>query len=126
MIEQRVTAVLLAAADVTALVGNRIFPVVVRQNTRLPAITYARQSSERDYVLTGSLHYARALIGLTAWANEYAEARALADAIRQALDAYDEPDGIDLATVNDGQDIYEPEADVFGCSLLVTVQFEED
>jgi hypothetical protein len=126
LIEQHLAPLLLADSAIAALVGDRIFPVVVRQDTALPALTYARLGSERTYVLAGAAHWTTVQIGVTAWAPEYAQARALADAVRQALDGYTGTTGIEVASVQDGADEYESTLDVFGCTLNVTVQFSEE
>lgn len=126
VIEADLVAVLADDAAVAGLVGDRIFPVVVRQETALPALTYARLGGERTYVLAGAAHWTTVQIGLTAWATEYAQARTLADAVRQALDGYTGPTGIEIASVQDGADEYEATLDVFGCTLTVTVQFSEE
>lgn len=125
MIEADLVAVLSEDATVAGLVGARIFPVVVRQETALPALTYARLSSERTYVMAGAGHWTTVQIGITAWAAEYAQARALADAVRRSLDGYTAGAGIEVASVVDGADEYEGTLDVFGCALQVTVQFTE-
>lgn len=127
MIEAKVVEVLLADASVVALVGNRVSPVVLRQEFGMPCIIYQRLAGDREYVLSGPAGWARADIGLTAWANEYAQARATADAVRKALDGYgdDEAGGIEVASVADSADLYEETLDVFGCGVTVSVQWQE-
>lgn len=127
MIETQLVEVLLADAGVAALVGNRISPVVLRQEMGMPCLIYQRLAGTREYVFTGPASSASAEIGLTAWANEYAQARATADAVRKALDGYsdDDPDGIQVASVVDSADLYEEALDCFGCGVTVSVQWQE-
>ena len=123
MIESSVVAVLLADSDVTDIVGNRITPVAVRQAADVPAITFARQSGSREYTFGGGVQ-ADVLISLTCWAAEWLVARNGAEAMRTALDTY-QGGAIDVASVTDGSDYYDPEADLFGCTVLVAVNYSE-
>lgn len=131
MIETRIVALLNANATLAAGLQGRIFPVAIRQESGLPALTYARTASQRAYTFAGGSHTTTQL-ALTVWASEYAQARTLADAVRQTLDAYTEPDdlptpsGLLLAAIDDGADEYEPTLDVFGCTLQLTVQHIEE
>jgi hypothetical protein len=127
VIEKKMVAALLANSDVTDLVGDRIFPVVVRSDTDLPAVTYQRTFGERTYSMAGSAGWARVNIAVAGWAREYAQARSIADVVRQTLDAYagSDADDIQIGRVTDGPDAYDPDLDVFGCSLDVEVQYQE-
>lgn len=127
MIESELVTILLADPGVSALVGTSVFPVVIRESATLPAITYQRLSGERTYTLGGASGWATVHVGITGWANGYAAARALADAVRVALDAYTGTGGgdIQVATVADGADTYLADVDLFGCTLDVTVQYQE-
>ena len=129
MIEARVVEVLLADAALAGLVGDRVFPVVVRQEMALPCVIYQRLAAEREYSLAGAAGWARVEIGLTVWGREYAEARAGADAVRRALDGYGDEDGrvggIEVSSVQDAADAFAEELDAFGCGLTATVQWAE-
>lgn len=126
-IEARLAEVLLANTAVSTLAGDRVFPVAVRSEQDFPALTYRRLAGERNYSLAGRGGWASVLVAIAGWAREYSQARALAEAVRQALDAYgdEEPDGIQVAAVADGEDTYEPDLAVFGCSLNVTLKYLE-
>jgi len=123
MIESSVVAVLLADADVIAIVGDRITPVAVRQAADVPAVTFARQAGSREYTFGGGVQ-AEVVIGLTCWASTWLVARNGAEAMRVALDTYQGGD-IDVASVTDGSDYYDPEADLFGCTVIVAVNYSE-
>ena len=123
MIESSVVAVLLADSDVTDIVGDRITPVAVRQAADVPAITYSRQSGSRDYTFQGGVQ-AEVLIALSCWATTWLVARNGAEAIRVALDTF-QGGAIDVASITDGSDIYDPEADLFGCTVIVLVSYSE-
>jgi len=123
MIESAVVAVLLANAGVAAIVGDRITPVAVRGNATLPGMTFARQSGSREYSFGGGVE-ATVLIGITCWSLTYPQARSGAEAARAALDKYNGGD-IDIVAVTDGSDLYDPEADVFGCTVVAQVHYTE-
>jgi len=127
MIEKKMVAVLLDSTTVTNLVGDRIFPVVVRSDGDLPGITYQRTYGERTYTMAGSGGWARVTISLACWARDYSQARSMADAVRLALDAYSgtDSDDIQIGKVTDGADSYDADLDVFGCSLDLEVQYNE-
>jgi len=123
MIESAVVAVLLADSDVTDIVGDRITPVAVRQAADVPAITFARQAGSREYTFGGGVQ-ADVIIGLTCWATTWLVARNGAEAMRVALDTYQGGD-IAVASVTDGSDYYDPEANLFGCTVVVSVNYSE-
>src|SRR5690606_30914303 len=83
---------LLASPEVSALVGTRIFPVGGRPDkgpqAALPAITYQRVSNRRLTSHEGSLGASQPLVQLSCWAKTWSEARAVAAAVRRALDGW--------------------------------------
>lgn len=123
MIESSVVAVLLTDGDVTDIVGDRITPVAVRQAADVPAITFARLGGSREYTFGGGVQ-ADVSISLTCWAATWLTARNGAEAMRVALDTYRGGD-IAVASVTDGSDYYDPEADLFGCTVIVAVNYSE-
>jgi hypothetical protein len=128
MIEAKMIDILLADGGITAICGTRIFPVVVRQTTALPSLTYRRlPGGDRTYSLAGRGHFTSVVVALYAWAADYPTARSLADQVRDALDAYTSNDdaGIHVATVNDLGDEWIDDLVAFGCGLEVTLKFLE-
>ncbi len=89
--EQQFAAWLVAQPAVSALLGNRLYPLVLPQNGRLPAATYQRVSGERNYDLDGSTGPKRVTLQLDSWAEDYAGAKALAAAIESVLEGYTGP-----------------------------------
>lgn len=124
MIEADVVELLLADATVVAAVGGRITPVAVRVEAGLPALTFARQAGARTYTFTGAPD-ATITIALTAWASEWPAARNLAEAVREALDMATS-EAIEIASVTDGADVYDPDAGLFGCTIIAEVQYSEE
>lgn len=87
-LEEAIYYILTEDSGVSALIGTRVYPLVIPQNATLPTVVYQEISS----VLT---HQMRPMIGLTraryqfwCWAATYTGADALAEAVRLALDGY--------------------------------------
>lgn len=103
-----------------AIAEGRIHPLVLPQNTDLPAVTFQRISGPRVRSLSGPGGKARPRIQLDAWANTYTEAQALATQLRQALDGYKglmgtvQVDNVSLATDWDRND---PNREIKGVSM---------
>lgn len=80
---------------VRALVADRVYPLVVPQDVAMPAVAYQKVNSERIGVHGtsggpgfGVAGWARTRVQVTCHAEEYADARALADAVRTGLDGF--------------------------------------
>jgi hypothetical protein len=87
-IEQAIYSILSTDATTKALVGTRIYPNVVPQDATLPAIAYQRISGSRVQSHGGPSNLARPRFQFTCLAVNYSGARAVANAVRQALDGY--------------------------------------
>ena len=87
MAVKTVRDILVAASPVTALVGQRISPVIAAQDTALPHVVLTRVSLAPVNHIHGPPTLDQNRVQLDAFANTYAEARAVADACRDALEA---------------------------------------
>lgn len=115
-IETDIVDVLEADAAVIGLLGappnTRIYPEILPQDPAYPAVTYFRVDTHRERGLSGPCGYARPRFQFDVWATGYGSKRAVADAIRRALDGFqsaaigssslidesDEPAGPDIAS----------------------------
>jgi hypothetical protein len=88
VIEVAFRQILTAAADVAAVVGDRIYSVVGDQNERRPRIVLALASSNRAHHMAGSAGYTTGRMVVDLLAPTYPEAKALAKAAKKALDNY--------------------------------------
>lgn len=103
-----------------AIAGGRIHPLELPQGTALPAVTYQRISGPRVRTLSGPGGKARARIQLDGWANTYAEAKALATQLRQALDGYKGLMGtvqVDNVSLDTDWDRNDPEREIKGVGM---------
>lgn len=88
MIEEALVAHLLADADVSALIDDRIFPNVAPQDAALPLLVYQRISSPRVRSQSGPSGLAHPRFQIRAKAATYAGARDLANKVRVSLDGF--------------------------------------
>lgn len=87
-IEAGIYAHLIGNAGVAALVGTRIYPLLVPQDAELPALAYQRISGPRDHAHDGPSGLALARMQLICVAASYDGAKALSEAVRAAMDGH--------------------------------------
>lgn len=74
---------------VKALVATRVFPSWIPQaQTTRPNITIDHYGSEHDYELGKAANWCKASVQIDSWSNTLIQAKAVAEAIRTALQAY--------------------------------------
>lgn len=100
--ETELYAVLSGAAGLTALVGNRIYPDAIPEDAALPAVVYARASTDPVLSVSGQKFAETARLTLTAWAKTRASAAAVGDQIEAALQSLWQP-AINRSSVFDGE-----------------------
>ena len=90
IVEQALVAVLEAYSGLTDLVTTtRIYPMKLPANATLPAVTYQRISGAREDMMGEPTGLARPVFQVTAWADDYLEAKTVATQVRKALDGYE-------------------------------------
>ena len=89
-VETALYTILSGDAGVTALISTRMYPVVIPQDVSLPAVAYQRISTARVYSHDGPSCLARPRFQFSCTATTYSAARAVANAIRAALDGYND------------------------------------
>lgn len=123
-------------AGVTAIVGTspvRIYPVVRPQGGDMPALTYARMSGGHDHNLQGSSGTAIPTFELDCFGDTYAQADALAEAIRQVMQGFSGTMGsvaVKSVILDDESDGYDPPEDdsdrgAFYISLKYRIRYTE-
>ena len=111
---------------ITALVGQRIYPVVRPQlgnEQRATALTY-RLASRRGNLLTGKEKDGRteSLYQFVGWAKEYLTAKQIVKAVYDALESQYRPFGnVGLIALDDEVDDYSPETNEFFITLDLRV-----
>lgn len=115
--EETVRSTLAAAAPVTALAADRIYPDEIPQDDvaatepRPPAIVYRRAGTEPRFTLNDTLALTRAVMRVVCWAASRVTAETLGDAVQAALiaakimpvgrDGFTDPDTGDEAAIVD-------------------------
>lgn len=87
-IEEGLWARLTGSPDVWLLAERRVYPAVIPQDAPYPAVAYQRISTVRDLAHDGPAGMALARFQVTCVAETYAQARALANAVRETLDGF--------------------------------------
>jgi len=87
-IEQGVRSILIADADVSALISTRVFPWMRQQGTTFPAIVYELDGTEPEQGLGGYQSLTRAELSISSIAETYGGAKTLAAHVRDALNGY--------------------------------------
>lgn len=107
-------------AGLIALVGSRIYPMMVPQGAALPAVTYQRISGERIHAMVDDPGLASPRIQVDAWGSTYSSAKAVA---AQVIDCLQRWSGVvETVTVQDtyfqgDQDLYDQETERWQVSM---------
>lgn len=83
-----IKARLLASAEVTALVGQKIFPIVAVQSTPAPYVTYCRTSVKPGYTKDRKSLTDTATVEVTIYAPTYEQSIAVMNAVDNALQGF--------------------------------------
>jgi hypothetical protein len=79
---------LVASANVSELVGSRIYPILAPQTAALPFIVWRRSGISREHTLAGPMGVSTVSVEMQLLAATYEQARELADRCRVVLDGY--------------------------------------
>ena len=109
-------------AGLSALVGNKVFALVIPQGTKLPCITFQRIGGRPANTLAGPSGLEEIDLLIDAWARDYHEAKAVAKAVRAAMPANGPRFGAHLI---EDQDLYEDGTNYFRVSMEFKVWFLE-
>ena len=113
-IQQLVTA----APAVSALIGSRLYPLLLPDAPVYPAATYQVISCVEEQTLDGPTGIFTARVQVDAWSPSYSETKATAAAIRGVLDGFDGTlaDGTRVANMwlcDSPADAFTPEARLY-------------
>ncbi len=127
-IEEALYSYLSTYAGLAALVGTRIYPLVLPQNPTLPAITYQKVSRAGERAMSSpSPRVTRSRFQFSCWGTTYGSVKDVAAQLKAALQDYQGLMGgtggvtvLDADVANE-QDIYEPEAFVYHLPVDVMI-----
>lgn len=109
-------------AGLYALVGNKVFALLVPPGTTLPCVSFQRLGGRPANTLAGASGLEEIDLLIDAWARDYHEAKAIARAVRAAMPANGPRFGAHLI---EDQDLYEDGTNYFRVSMEYKVWFLE-
>jgi Protein of unknown function (DUF3168) len=111
MIESGLHQLITSDARFSTIAATRLYPVFLPTDSLLPSATYQVIAVKPMYDLNSRVNVSQMRLQIDTWAFEYADAKALRDAIISILDNYSGP-------LSDG-------SKVFGIQLLTTTDYFE-
>lgn len=122
-IEEAIYTALTGHAGLTALVGARVYPMLLPQDATRPAVTYMRVSGARDVNINEISVDANPRYQFDAWADAYETAYSVGAQIIAAVQTVESGSGVTVygVLVVGEQDIYEPQTFLF--RRVIDVQF---
>ena len=109
-------------AGLSALVGNKVFPLAIPAGNYLPCVTFQRLGGRPANTLAGPSGLEEIDPLIDAWARDYHEAKAVAKAVRAAMPANGPRFGAHLI---EDQDLYEDGTNYFRVNMEFKVWFLE-
>ena len=88
MIESAIRTRLVADPTLSGLVAGRIYPGIAPQRGALPRIVYSRTSTRRILEMAGPSGLAQPRLRFEIFANDYSDAKDIAEALRVSLDGF--------------------------------------
>jgi len=130
-LEESLYAYLKAYAGLSALVGSRIYPLILPQPPTLPAVTYFKVSLVNKRTLASPSNVLKQVrVQFSCWADTYSEAKSVAAQVKLALqDFRGEMGGAGGVQVLDGniineQDLYETDTGIYHVPVDVLIMHE--
>ncbi len=120
-LESKITTVLKGSTAVSALVGGRVFPLVLDQGCQFPAVSFLRVSGGKQFGLSGYSGLEGSRIQVDCWATTYKQAKALAAAVSTAMRA---ATTFRVSAVND-RDLFEDAQNLYRVSIDFTCWHRE-
>lgn len=111
-LEQAVYSRLTGHAGLAALVGSRVYPLVLPQRPTLPAVTYQRVEALRQSAMGVDTGLASARVQVDSWATTYAGSKGVAAQVRAALQRWRGTEAgvtVEDAFLERDQDLFEDE-----------------
>lgn len=129
MIESGLQSLITASSRFASLASTRLYPVLLPEDSPLPAATYQRISTKALYTLDARVNVTQVRIQFDTWASTYADAKNLMAAINTAIDNYsgDLPDGTHIFGVQlySCTDLYEQAARIYRVTADYMIQYAD-
>ena len=108
--------------------ADRIYPLQIPSGTAFPNAVYQRVSTRRDATLGGPNGQSLARLQLDVYAKTHLQARAIADAVRVALDGFRGTQSgvvIQDAYLENEHDLFDEQTGIYRIILEFQIRFEE-
>lgn len=129
MIEAGIHSLIVNSAEFASIADTRLFPVLLSEESPLPAATYQVIATSPLYALDGRINFTEITLQVDAWGETYAQVRSLAQAVESTLDNYSGvlADGSKVQGIQLYQqlDLFEPGARIFRVMSQFKIQFSE-
>ena len=119
---------LLADVTLAALIGTRLYPLILPQDPTVPAITFQWISGQRAHAADGAVGLASPRVQFDCWAETYLDVEATFEALRKRLDGFQGAAGtsrIQGAFFETERDSYDDKVRLYGRSVDFFVWYEE-
>ena len=132
LIEEAIYSYLSGHAGLIALVGTRIYPLVMPQNTILSAVTFSKVSGPRVHAMQQDAGLAYPRFQVSCWGATYKSAKDVAAQVRAALQDFKGTMGgvggvaVSGVFIQDENDLYEPGTQVYHVALDFTIWHLEE
>ncbi len=132
MIRRAIVNHLKATPGVTALVGQRIYPLEIPQDLKeSPAVSVALARAERSHSKEGPTRLVNAEIFIVCWSRRVLECEDAQNAIRRELDGFrGTMEGLMIRNIRSGterdMDEYIDVVGAYGVALDYTIDYEEE
>ncbi len=121
-----IAELLRADPSITALIGSRVFPLIVPEDGSLPCIVLSRLALRSEYTLDGPAASGKLVMQVDCIAQEYAEAKQIEHAVRTKLDGFTGQGTTSYIMgifIDDVQDEAYPETESFVVTVTVEIFF---
>jgi len=128
-LEEALFAYLKDHAGLKALVGTRIYPLILPQPPTLPAVTYFKVSLVNRRVMASPSDVLKQVrVQFSCWANTYSETKSVAEQVKVALQDFAGQMGggvqvLDGNIINE-QDLYEDDTGIYHVPVDVLIMHE--
>ncbi len=113
-----------APRETAALVGTRVYPLLIPQEQQMPAIAYQRVGTQPKLAHDGPMGWARAVIQFTCQAGTFAGVKAITLALRNDLAGYRGQMGTDPVDVHFCNQVNENDQDELFDAAVSRCDFE--
>lgn len=104
-------------AGVSAIVGDRIYPLLAPENTSIPFVTYSKVTVVPENVIRGNASIERGTFIISCYASTSLSSNAIASAIKAAFSG--------IGYIESERDDYEPATAFYSTKLVLSILYNE-